>query len=722
MAKSIIITVGTSLLKEKKNIVTDTLRNKSKPRETPDSLQQLQADIEKWISEDNKSITDTISLLKKRWNAVQSGSPGMSKFDKLPAELASLARFSKDHSLEKEHDQIHLICSDSHKGWLSGKILEIFLKDNVVCKTHLHTIEGLKAKDEKSFKEIGLRKLIDTIAKLSQRLEEQEHDEVFIIATGGYKAESIYATLMGMLCNRPIYYLHEDFQNNIDLPILPIQVDFDLWRENEALIDVVLSLSKIEAEPYYKSLDERIKRLLDGSGSSYRWTPAGLVLDKAYNETSRWSQFQASGKSLLSHLNDDDLKKKYGDYLSELSEYIWVGDKVPEMLDHALKHHQNLFRFAKMFLVPLLDTDPCFMTSEEIYVLLCVILLHDCGHSLSAFPSVPKRPLLPTEIRNWHHILGYERLNPEYFKPTEKNERASLLAELTSLWKYGPDGGTTGKKLAQEFWEDELETIATIGLYHRRRMPLTEEKKEYKDIPACKKTFTPLACECLYFQGCAFTESVVKIAAIFRIIDSCDLQFSRAGTDQERNLRKEARDDDIEAEKKRTADAHKLMSVVLQRFNLNDIEKEVSAEIKKSGDLYSMKERGESKDKKKEDEIEDEIEKHRKSVDCQIAKISDSDKKTIVHETVNLYREASNRLNFKREQEAHFARTAKVKRVFIDPNPYNGMHRFTVRIRGKKSDKEWLKKLKCNMEDEYEKARTVLSKHKIEIDYELDLI
>ena len=193
MGKSIIITVGTSLLGEAKGVVAVELRNLM--NENPsNTLELFQNKVEDLICKKDGNIQYALSVLLERWTAAQSESASMEDFRSLSAELASLARFASDYPLGKVEDQIHLVCSDSHAGWLSGRLIQLFLKDNVVNDTNLHPVVGLKARDERSFKDVGLRNLVDKIAELSRQAE----GEAFIIATGGYKAGSVYGSLMGM--------------------------------------------------------------------------------------------------------------------------------------------------------------------------------------------------------------------------------------------------------------------------------------------------------------------------------------------------------------------------------------------------------------------------------------------------------------------------------------------------------------------------------------------
>jgi putative CRISPR-associated protein (TIGR02619 family) len=705
--KHVIITVGISIFGgEEKIIKSDGLIYLSGEND----LQTVNEEIE-----DNnyyqKDIDELIEGLKREWDD--------KKVKRLPAELASLLRLMDGRMKLEKEDKITLLYSETVKGYLASHLLEEFLNknDNIVAAVEAKVVEGLTDEKDKEeeFRQKGLSNLINMIAERCL-----ESEDVYIIATGGYKPESIYATLTGMLRKKPVYYLHEKFGKIIELPVLPVNLDFDLWRENYVRIELVIGYSKGQAESAYNSLSDPIKNLIElDSNNKYTWKPAGEMLYKAYTETSRWSPLQARGKSLLRYLKDNDLKK-YEAYLRHLGNIVWTGDMVPEMVDHASKHHHNLFEIAEAFLTPILSKNENFMTNQEIYVLLCVILLHDCGHSLSSFPSSPEHNLLPSQIREWHNILGYERLNPCYeHLPQQDNpsdQDVPLLNQLTSLWKNQDSPATQCDMEA--FWKQELEVIATIGLYHRKKMPLLCGEHP-EDLPSGTKNFGPLKCLDLKFRCQPFTDNAVKIAALFRIIDNCDTQVSRAGESSERKLRYESAASDIRAEEKREKDSRDILSGILSLAGVSadNIKKNLSCEIAKQRDFHFKDEHGMLSEEEKK-KMRCEIKKLKKSIRDQIEALS-CDKRDLVIKTVNLVREVCSRRDFKEDQRSHFEKHAKVKKVIITPDFTCDKFNFVVRICGSECHKSDLEKIKEGMEKEYKAAEKALRINDIEIKYDV---
>lgn len=88
----------------------------------------------------------------------------------------------------------------------------------------------------------GLRGLVGVLAE-TIRKERREGREVAINATGGFKAETAYATLVGLLMNAPVHYVYESFGEAVLLPALPIAWDVSLLSLHKDFFEW------IEAEP-----------------------------------------------------------------------------------------------------------------------------------------------------------------------------------------------------------------------------------------------------------------------------------------------------------------------------------------------------------------------------------------------------------------------------------------------------------------------------------------
>jgi putative CRISPR-associated protein (TIGR02619 family) len=99
----------------------------------------------------------------------------------------------------------------------------------------VYSIPGL-AGEVRRFQEEGLPNLVNRIMDLIQA-----HDgNARIIATGGYKAETALATLVGMLRRVPVYYVYEDMPSVIRFSNLPIRPDFRLLERQVQNIGAIL--------------------------------------------------------------------------------------------------------------------------------------------------------------------------------------------------------------------------------------------------------------------------------------------------------------------------------------------------------------------------------------------------------------------------------------------------------------------------------------------------
>lgn len=197
--------------------------------------------------------------------------------DKACAETNSLSR------LLKEDDRIVFLCSDTDDGKRCAETLRSFYS-NQGYQAEVVPVPNLNY-TESRFKMRGLRSLVATMIKQIQN-ERKAGREVLINATGGFKAETAYATLVGLLFNVPVYYIHEVFRDIIEMPPIPINWDYSLIADYEEFfewIDTDLRPTD-EVERRLRSLPDRDKihlLLIDEEGYTYL-SPAGEVYYYAY--------------------------------------------------------------------------------------------------------------------------------------------------------------------------------------------------------------------------------------------------------------------------------------------------------------------------------------------------------------------------------------------------------------------------------------------------------
>jgi putative CRISPR-associated protein (TIGR02619 family) len=111
--------------------------------------------------------------------------------------------------------------------------------------------------NEAQFERQGLRDLVNILVDEINKAQRQQR-EVIINATGGFKAEIAYTTMVGMIFQVPIKYIYQDFEQPITLPALPISWNIDLLLEYESFFEW------LDAEPRQDvEVNQRLKAILE---------------------------------------------------------------------------------------------------------------------------------------------------------------------------------------------------------------------------------------------------------------------------------------------------------------------------------------------------------------------------------------------------------------------------------------------------------------------------
>jgi hypothetical protein len=108
--------------------------------------------------------------------------------------------------------------------------------------------------------------------------------------------------------------------------------------------------------------------------------------------------------------------------------------------------------------------------------------------------------------------------------------------------------------------------------------------------------------------------------------------------------------------------------------------------------------------------------------------------KSIVKHAVNLVRERSACLNFKKTQSDHFEKHSKVKQVVVNFEKDGQNHIFKIQIHGCQNNEDILKDVLKNMKEEYEgksdenqcqptdSPKIILDEFNIEVSYKCNLL
>jgi putative CRISPR-associated protein (TIGR02619 family) len=119
-------------------------------------------------------------------------------------------------------DALVFLCTETSESQRCAKLLkEFFLK-----RGHQQVrIEPLQFQDdEKHIETHGLRNLVNALIAEIEAAQ-RKNQEIVINATPGFKLESGYSTIIGMLYQVPVKYIHEKFKRVVTLN--PIALDWD---------------------------------------------------------------------------------------------------------------------------------------------------------------------------------------------------------------------------------------------------------------------------------------------------------------------------------------------------------------------------------------------------------------------------------------------------------------------------------------------------------------
>lgn len=147
---------------------------------------------------------------------------------------------------------------------------------------NLRRIEGLTY-HQGTFVERGLRNLVETVCAISREAQRAGRD-VVLCATGGFKAEIAYLTLLGVLLGHPIHYIHERFDTLITLPPLPLEWNSAFVAQHESFFTWIEAdmRTTAEVETWLKAAPELRPLVVENADGNSYLSAAGLLLYDAY--------------------------------------------------------------------------------------------------------------------------------------------------------------------------------------------------------------------------------------------------------------------------------------------------------------------------------------------------------------------------------------------------------------------------------------------------------
>jgi hypothetical protein len=357
---------------------------------------------------------------------------------------------------------------------------------------------------------------------------------VVVNITGGYKVLAPLMTLFGF--QRPdveVIYQHEDSTVTVTVPPVPMDWDFKLLDDYRTLV----ARGELNVEP-----PSRFRAFFQPT-SDGRWilNPLGMVLKQLYQEN-RLERF-GYGARLISRLEEqsaEDLRQRISRWV-----HVWMGDIIPETVEHGRGHSQRLMEYAAEVLEPILRKDPNFLSQDELRCLISCLWLHDIGHTAIRFRLPPQSMSrreddgLLSKFKQFLAALGLKSFNDSSGKPDGhvKELEVSRFPSLVRMFHNFLSAQRICDPRYDYLPEDERDAVALICIYDRRSMPLLERDGCWGAGEPFGIVAPPLA-QVLGGGGIAYrrsgslaTERALLLCALLRVVDGLDIQSDRAVDD-----------------------------------------------------------------------------------------------------------------------------------------------------------------------------------------------
>ncbi len=476
--------------------------------------------------------------------------------DKLTAELASLYLFyeelkqkganSAEAASASPKDEIILLASDTDQGLYCACFLADYLMHTEPYKeqigeVHVERIIGLVGDDSDTFGKQGLDNIISQATELIK--ERQDKRQLYLNVTGGYKGVLPYLVLLGLAFGKmDVFYLFELSDKIVWLPKLPVGFDLLSWRNYRVFIRSIPHIKGLEEKDLEALIPATMRTLLvrEKVNNKFSLTALGKNLHDQY-EGERGKEISEYGRGYLltDEIKDPQKQQALRDCINRW-QYLWLGDLIPETVEHARGHTQRVLELAAQILYPILSEDKNFFgdnpdqRDNNLIALISAIWLHDLGHSgdyMRWKNDNTEKPIeyeikgFPSLIRELHHFLSWYRIDKDGDKLFESRDKNDEWVRDTTI-----------------FSNDLIESIRLICLYHRGGMPVlhNEEKRDYVGLRV-KKSLEELRRDHV---------NIPLLAALLRIADGGDVQEERTISSNYRAMRSLQKDRELETLKK----------------------------------------------------------------------------------------------------------------------------------------------------------------------------
>lgn len=375
---------------------------------------------------------------------------------------------------------------------------------------------------------------IDTLYSKYEEIRqspEAENAEIVINSTGGYKSISGYASLYAQLNDIPSIYVFEGGGARIvELASLPLSCAIGAMDEEISLLRGLKNMDP--AQRSHLREERNLPRWIEGLfiGESKLHLVDNLI--EQY-ETGRY-KLTGVGMGLLNRLKRKDalLGRYFEENITGVWSELWMGDQIPETVEHTRRHSKRLMEIAENFFRSANETLHEMGLDEAfpLALLIAAIYLHDIGHTAMTFPVDPEEKekghfplgMFPSSVREIHHLLSHELIKfkcKELFPPilVKDAESNSILEDVKKavplVCAYHRGYTKLQADLSLKHLEEEKKAVYEVASF------LNETKLE-KSLFSLEKNIPDAMPQ-------KRKEQILKVAALLRVVDGSDVQADR---------------------------------------------------------------------------------------------------------------------------------------------------------------------------------------------------
>ncbi len=445
------------------------------------------------------------------------------------AEIQTLVHWLKDNREKVETLHVVLLPSEDARSRLTAHAARIYLNaarrlfpTKIQCS--LEDIRPIKI--EVADREKFLSSVAVLFDEFDRQVDQEGLEQPVFCASGGYKSIVAFAVMYAQIHSIPCLYTFEGAPQAFELMHIPLGYAIGTLDEEISLLKAIGSRKGHAGDDLESNLG--IPQWVSDT------RPLAPMLIKSYERGRR--QACGTGAALFDRLRDTgdkgrSLAQHLEKLLAENWAELWMGDQIPETVEHSRRHSKrlmefasNLFRCTEPQMEALLSLGENPAKPELLALLIASIYLHDIGHTALSFPVKPAPGhtpfplgLFPSAVREVHHLLTGELLRqyPERFFGEEHDSESFHFLKLCVPLLSEHHRGYTTLRDGEGKPSELIRSVGTL-LYGEEKFRETLRPLQVRFEEALGNTTLPFT-----------ADGILKAAALLRIIDGCDVQSDR---------------------------------------------------------------------------------------------------------------------------------------------------------------------------------------------------